>query len=171
MESSGPDQMRINWVVASDYQLDPAVDADLIKNIGPIWGSWKTWRSCATDNVICHDSAKGVELIKRNFQQTCNFYIPESSIKMLGRPSEVKVYGGKFLQEVDNIEDIVALHLASAQSDIVIMMGFDLSTVVDSADRFDTHKKKNYLGLIRRRIRLSQLHVAAPKSNSAILSL
>jgi hypothetical protein len=141
--------MRINCVVASGYQLDPAIDVNVLKNIGPVWGSWKTWRSCATDNVICHDTAKGVDLIKRNFQKNCNFYVPESSIQMLGRPSGVQVYGGKFLQEVDNIEDIVSLHLASAQSDIVIMLGFDLSTAADSPDQFETHKRKNYLGLVR----------------------
>jgi hypothetical protein len=141
--------MQINWVVSSQYQLDPAIDVDLLKNIGPIWGSWRTWRSCATDNVICHDVDKGVDLVKRNFQQTCNFYVPESSLQMLGRPPGVRVYGGSFLQEVDNMEDIVALHLASADSDIVIMMGFDLSPIAEIADRFELHKRKNYLGLVR----------------------
>lgn len=141
--------MRINWVMASDYQLDPAVNADILKNVGPIWGSWRTWRNCATDNVICHDPSKAVDLIKRNFQKNCNFYIPESSLQIAGRPAGVHAYGGKFLHEVDNIEDIIALNLASAQSDIVIMMGFDLTTSIDTADKFEVHKRKNYLGLIR----------------------
>lgn len=149
VESNRTNKVKINWVVATDYKLDPAIDADELKNIGPIWGSWKTWRSCATDNVICHDSAKSIELTKRDFQKSCNFYVPESNLQMMGRPPGILVYGGEFLLEVNNIEDIVALNLASAQSDIVIMMGFDLSTIVETADRLETHKKKNYLGLIR----------------------
>lgn len=141
--------MRINWVVASTYQLDPAIDVDSIKNVGPIWGSWRTWRSCATDNVICHDSAKSRDLVARNFQNDCNFYVPESDLTKLGRPLGVRVYGGSYHQEVDHIDDIIALHLSAAQSDIVILMGFDLSGIKDIDDKFELHKNKNYHGLVR----------------------
>ena len=141
--------MQINWVVASTYQLDPAIDVDAVKNIGPIWGSWRTWRSCATDNVVCHDSGRAQELVARNFQKDCNFYVPESNFVKIGRPLGVRIYGGNFLQEVDAIEDIVALHLASAQSNIVILLGFELTGINGIDDTFELHKKKNYHGLVR----------------------
>jgi len=149
MESHRDQIMRINWVVASTYQLDPAVDADAIKNIGPVWGSWRTWRSCATDNVICHESGRAHDLVTRNFQTDCNFYIPEANFAKLGRPPGVQVYGGDFLQEVDSIEDVIALHLAAAQSDIVILLGFELTGIKGIDDTFELHKKKNYHGLVR----------------------
>ena len=38
--------MRVNWAVAAGYSLDPAVNIDIIKGIGPLWGSWQTWRGC-----------------------------------------------------------------------------------------------------------------------------
>ena len=149
MESHRDQIMRINWVVASTYQLDPAVDADAIKNIGPVWGSWRTWRSCATDNVICHESSRAHDLVARNFQTDCNFYIHEANFVKLGRPPGIRVYGGDFLQEVDSIEDVIALHLAAAQSDIVILLGFELTGIKGIDDTFELHKKKNYHGLVR----------------------
>jgi hypothetical protein len=149
VESHWTQTMRINWVVSSTYQLDPAVDADAIKNVGPVWGSWKTWRSCATDNVICHEASRAQDLVDRNFQKNCNFYIHETNFVKLGRPPGCRVYGGDFLLEVDEIEDIIALHLAAAQSDIVILMGFKLTGIAGIDDVFELHKKKNYHGLVR----------------------
>jgi hypothetical protein len=142
--------MNISWVVASGYQIDPTVDLSILQNIGPIWGSWQTWRSCGTDNVVCHNAAKAQELIQRNFQTSCNFYIPEQNFRTAGRPQGVKFYGGEFAQEMDNIEDIIALHLASSGSNIVLMIGFDFTNIsTNITDRFNLHKIKNYYGLSR----------------------
>jgi len=140
--------MRINWVLASGYQFDPAVDIEVLKKIGPFWGSWSTWRGCGTDNVVCHNLSKSKELIKRKFQEGCNFYIPENNYQELNRPNQVKLYSGSYNLEVDNIEDIVAMHLASADSDLVLLAGFQLPPIVDPGDRFELHKIKNYYGLI-----------------------
>ena len=57
--------MNVSWVLADTLTLDPLVNIDAMKEIGPMWGSWKTWRSCQTDNVICYDLGKAQELIKR----------------------------------------------------------------------------------------------------------
>ena len=111
--------MQVNWVFADGHQLDPAIDIEKLKSIGPTWGSWRTWRSCGTDNVICHDRSKAEELLTRSFQTSCNFYIPKKYYQELNRPAGVKLYEGDFTQELDHIEDIIALHLIASTSDIV----------------------------------------------------
>lgn len=141
--------MRVNWVFAHRHQLDPTIDIDTIKGIGPSWGSWRTWRSCNTENVICHDRAKAQELIGRAFQSVCNFYIPKKYYQDLNRPVGVKLYDGDFVQELDHLEDVVAMHLVSNISDIVLLGGFDFSTLPQVADQFEQHKLRNYHGLIR----------------------
>jgi hypothetical protein len=141
--------MRINWVFASEYQIDPTVDISQIKHIGATWGGWKSWRSCQTDNVICDDPAKGRELLKRAFQAVCNFHVPRRYYQDFGRPVGTKLYDGQFAEQVDDIEDIIALHLVSSTSDIVLLAGFDLRQPTPTNDRFEQHKIQNRLGLIR----------------------
>jgi hypothetical protein len=141
--------MRVNWVLSSEYRIDPTIDPDHLKMIGPIWGSWRTWRSCSTDNVICYDFSKAQELLARAFQSVCNFYVPRKYYQDLGRPLGVKLYDGEFSHEVDYPEDIVSMHLASGTSDIVLLLGFDFSTPNFPEDKMATHKLKNWHGLIR----------------------
>jgi hypothetical protein len=141
--------VKISWVVAADHSLDPTIDVEQIKSVGPVWGSWRTWRACATDNVICHEQQKARELLDRAFQAVCNFYIPRNLYEPLARPVGVRLYDGDFDREMDNIEDIVALHLAGASSDIVLIVGFDWSLPEDVADRFERHKITNRHGLMR----------------------
>jgi len=141
--------MKITWIVAHGYQFDPSVDLDHIKNVGPIWGSWTTWRGCGTDNVICGDFAKCRDLVSRAFHSVCNFYVPSSHYQELGRPAGVKLYDGQFDQEVDNLDNIVAMHLASQQSDILLLLGFDFCPPKTVDDTFLAHKIKNYHGLMR----------------------
>lgn len=141
--------MRINWVYAADYQIDPAVDIEQIKSIAPSWGSWRTWRSCNTDNVICHDLVKAQELIGRAFQAVANFYIPKSYYQTLNRPVGVKLYDGEFDQEADGIEDIVSVHLAGSISDLVLLAGFDFGPLPALEDKYQIHKLKNRHGLLR----------------------
>ena len=64
--------MRINLVYASAYQKPEKLTIDSIKDVAPTWGSWKTWRSYATDNVVCHDLGHARELLQRSLQSTCN---------------------------------------------------------------------------------------------------
>jgi hypothetical protein len=141
--------VKISWVVAADHSLDPTVNVEQMKSVGPIWGSWRTWRACATDNVICHEQQKGRELLDRAFQAVCNFYIPRNLYEVLARPMGVRLYDGDFDRELDNIEDIVALHLAGASSDIVLVVGFDWTLPEDVSDRFERHKITNRHGLMR----------------------
>lgn len=141
--------MRINWAFADGYQIDPAIDIESIKNIGPTWGSWRTWRSCGTDNVICHDIAKARELVNRAFQAVCNLYVPKKHYQELDRPRGIKLYEGDFDHALDHAEDIIALHILSSMSDIVLMAGYDLGDIREAQDRYDGHKLQNYHGMLR----------------------
>ena len=141
--------MRVNWAVAAGYSLDPSINVDLIKGIGPLWGSWQTWRGCGTDNVICHSGTKARELLDRAFQAVCNFYVPRTEYEFLKRPVGVKLYEGSYQEQIDSMEDIVALHLCAASSDIVLLLGYDLGSMPDITDRLERHKLVNRHGLIR----------------------
>lgn len=132
--------MRINWVFAEGYKIEAKVDQ--IKSIGPTWGSWKTFKKCSTDNVICHDAKKSQELIAKAIQAVCNFYIPKKYYADLGKPIGVKLYEGEFPESVAHAEDIVSMHLAANQSDIVLLAGFDFS-------KAEKENQKPYLGMAR----------------------
>lgn len=141
--------MNINWVLSSRAILDPTVELARLKEVGSFWGSWKTWRSCQTDNVICHDLAQATELIKKQFHHTCNFYIPNSIYVALERPAGVKLYQGEFIHDVDDQEDIVAMHLAAVSSDIVLLLGFDFSETKKIEDKLLEHRAHNYRSLTK----------------------
>lgn len=141
--------MRINWVLANQLALDPLIEISTLKSIGCLWGSWTTWRSCQTDNVICHDMQKADDLINRNFHKSCNFYIPKSFYITLNRPQNVQIYEGDFIHEVENREEIISMHLAASNSDIVLLLGFDWTEQPKNADALLEHKALNYRHLIK----------------------
>ena len=133
--------MQVSWVISSEYKDDKATPEQL-KAIGNTWGSWKTWRSYSTTNVLCTNNEKARDLIKRAFHSVCNFYIPQKSYAALGRPPGVQVFDGQFPGDFDNQEDIVAMHLVS-KSDLVLLLGFNLAEVMDT-DATVKHLKKSY---------------------------
>lgn len=141
--------MNINWVLATGTQVDPVVDINRLKELGSFWGSWRTWRGCQTDNVVCHDMSRAKELIDRSFHLNCNFYIPNSFYASLDRPAGVKIYEGDFVHEVDNQEDIVAMHLAASMSEIVLLLGFDFGEQTKLEDRLAEHRAYNFRNLTR----------------------
>jgi hypothetical protein len=145
--------MNISWVLADSVSLDPTQDIESLKQIGALWGSWRTWRACSTDNVICHDQDKAVELIKRNFQTYCNFYITESVYQSINRPEGVRLYQGEFVHDVIRQEEIVAIHLAAATSEIVLLLGFDLTKLTPDPDRLKTHQAHHHRNLLRQAIK------------------
>jgi hypothetical protein len=136
--------MKITWCLADAAELDPTIEVGQLKNIGPIWGGWRTWRSWNTDNVVCHDLAQARNLVTRNFHTRCNMYLPSSSYQELDRPVGVKLYQGDFHQLVDSPDDIVSMHLAGANSDIVLLVGFDLQPKYLDHDKMAKHKWHNY---------------------------
>ena len=149
---------KISWVLADSVVLDPTQDIEELKRLGAFLGSWRTWRACQTDNVICHDQIKANELIQREFQKSCNLYIPESVNASLYRPVGVKVYAGDFVHDVVRQEEIVALHLAATTSDIVIMLGWDLAKLDANTDRLQANQAQHHRNLIRQAV-LNYNHV------------
>lgn len=141
--------MNINFVLSNTASIDPTIDIKSLKELGSLWGGWRTWRSCQTDNVICHDLAKAKELLDRRFQDICNFYIPNSSYIALERPQGVKLYEGSFAHDLDNHEDIVAMHLAASTSDVVLLLGFDFTEPIRLEDKLSEHRANNYRNLVR----------------------
>jgi hypothetical protein len=146
--------MNIQWVLADTLILDPTIDLARMKRGGAFWGSWKTWRAYSTDNVICHDMIKAQELIKREFQSTCNFYIPNSSYLSLGRPAGVRLYEGDFMgNDVINQDEIVAINLAASIGDVILLLGFDFSEASQLPDKLEDTKAKHYRGLVHQAIK------------------
>jgi hypothetical protein len=140
---------KISWVLSDSVLLDPTQDIDDLKKIGAFWGSWRTWRACQTDNVICHDQVKADELIKRQFQNLCNFYVPDSVYADLDRPANVKVYAGEFVHDVICQEEIVAMHLSASTSDIVLMLGWNLAELQHGTDRLLANQEQHHRNLVR----------------------
>lgn len=140
--------MNINLVLANNIDLDPTVDLGQLKNIGSLWGSWRTWRACSTDNVICHSGAKAADLINKGFNRTCNFYIPNSVYVALDTPDQVLAYGGTFEHEVREQDELVAMHLAAGNSDIILLLGFDWSAKSKSTDPDQLLLDHNYQNLV-----------------------
>lgn len=136
--------MRISWVIADAAQLDPTVDLVALKNIGPMWGGWQTWRSWATDNVVCHDAAQARNLVSNNFHKRCNMYVSAANYRDLNRPTDIHLYQGDFHQIVNNPDDIVSMHLASLTNDIILLFGYDLTLHTPDSDKLSKHKWHNY---------------------------
>lgn len=140
--------MNINWVLADQIILDPTVNIDQIKELGSIWGSWRTWRACSTDNVICHNTKKAHELIQRNFHTNCNFYIQNSTYQTLGRPDGVNIFEGQFIEDVEQADEIISMHLASTVSDIILLLGFNWQEQAKNTDKLIEHKARVYRTLV-----------------------
>lgn len=134
--------MQVSWIVADDFN-DPTVDPEKLKDIGTIWGSWKTWRAWTTDNVICFDTGKARDLVTRAFHAVCNLYIKEDAFTLLGRPPGVNLYAGTFPAEFDNEEEIVAMHLLADTADVVLLLGYNLE-LPEVNDKYLMHKRRNY---------------------------
>lgn len=132
--------MNISWIVTPHYYTDVN-----IKSIGPVWGCSETWQIFETDNVVCFDYRHAADLIVRNFQQKCNLYIPENFYSDLNRPSSVNLVGGKFSNDIDKKEEIVACHLVSKTSDIILLGGFDLSSDFKQLDDYELRRTDNFL--------------------------
>ena len=141
--------MNISWILADDLLIDPTIDIADLKRLGTFWGSWRTWRAFQTDNVICHNQNKAAELIKRDFQRNCNFYIPNSVYTSLAHPNGVRLYEGEFVHDVVRQEEIVAMHLAASTSDVILLLGFDWQEQSKNPNRLLEHHAHVYRTLIK----------------------
>ena len=141
--------VNIAWVVTADHDFGVGADLSVYHDIGPVWGSWASWRACGTHNVICHEHARCQELLQRGLHQQCNFFMPQQHYASLGRPQGVQLYDGDYKQDTLGLEDVIACHLASSAADLVLMMGFDFRKPEPMEDRLAAHRLRNRLGLLR----------------------
>jgi hypothetical protein len=141
--------MNINWVLATAVNLAPNVDMKKIKGIGSLWGSWRTWQAYQTDNVICHNGVKAKDLIDKKVPTVCNFYVPNNLYVVLDEPTGVLTYGGEFSHEVEEQDEIVAMHLAAMSSDIVLLLGFDWTQKNTPKDPQKRLLRHNYVNLVQ----------------------
>ena len=148
LEDSQERRMNISWVLSDSVEIDPTQSIEALKRLGAFWGSWRTWRAYQTDNVICHNQVKASELIKRDFQKQCNFYIPSSAHVALGRPAGVQLYAGEFVHDVIQQEEIVAIHLAAAASDIVLLLGWNLTELKPNSDKLKANQAQHHRNLL-----------------------
>jgi len=117
--------INIAWVIAEDYHLPPRYGTDILHAIGPIWSSWRIWRTYGSDNCVCLETADIEFCIEQEYHEYCNLYIPDS-YELTSRLS-IKRYAGMGKINLPNSIDIVTLHLAAAWQDIILLLGFDLS--------------------------------------------
>lgn len=141
--------MKTNWVVADAVVIPPDVEISVLKDIAAIWGSWRTWRGCSTDNVICNEAGQARDLLKRRMNEMCNMHVPAAIYAELDRPRSVKIYQGQFTFEIDCKEELIAMQLAAAQSDIVLLLGFDWTEKPISTDRLTAHRALNYQRFVK----------------------
>jgi len=134
--------MNIAWLFAENTLLPPATDVQAIKNVAPIWGSWRTQRGYQTDNVICWDPAQATQLVAQGYSAICNLFIHESVYDELERPKGVRVFGGEFVHAVDSCDNVVGMHLVASAADVILMVGFDFAE-----PETPTESRNNYLGL------------------------
>jgi hypothetical protein len=144
--------MNISWILSNGLIPDPELDLNKLKDIGPFWGGWQTWRSCGTDNVICNDFDRAQSLLARKFNEGCNFYIPDAIYQKLDHPTAVKLYDGTTELDLKNKEEIIAMHLATSQSDLILLLGFDWQPQPKNPDRLLEHHAQNYRTLIKQAI-------------------
>ena len=142
-------QMRISWIASHTHAWPVDVNIDDIKNVGPIWSSWRAWRACHSDNVVCDDLGHARALLARAFQAVCNLHLPRRLYQDLTRPQGVRWYDGAYQEQVQCIDDIIAMHLSAQHSDVILLTGFDFGRSTVSGDAVQDHMTRNQKGLAR----------------------
>jgi hypothetical protein len=142
--------MNIAWLFAENTVLPPTTPVQDIKDLAPIWGSWRTQRGYQTDNVVCWDPGQAEKLIRQGYAKICNLYIPKKVYQQLNKPAGARAFGGEFDFVVDSVDDIIAAHLVASVADVILMVGFDLETKTKP-----TPSRNNYIGLIAKAIESS----------------
>lgn len=142
--------MNLAWLFAENTLLPPTTSVQFIKDLAPIWGSWRTQRGYQTDNVVCWNPEQADKLVRQGYAKICNLYIPETIYQQLDQPAGVRAFGGGFDFVVDSVDDIIATHLVASVADVILMVGFDLEPKIKpSASR------SNYIGLLAQAIESS----------------
>jgi hypothetical protein len=135
--------MNIAWLFAENTILPPTTPVQAIKDLAPIWGSWRTQRSYQTDNAICWDPAQAEKLVRQGYAKICNLYISEKVYVQMDCPAGVQAFGGDINLAVDSVEDIIATWIVGSKADVILMVGFDLE-----AKPNPTKSRNDYIGIL-----------------------
>jgi len=127
--------MKISWVVAMSARERLSTDTiTAMKSIGEIWGGVATWRHWQTDHVIASTVNSGRWLLEREIQKSASVYVSKKLYQELRRPDDVQLFDALDNVEAKDIDDLIALNLASVDAAIVLCVGFDLSTPISTGD-------------------------------------
>lgn len=119
--------MNIAWVIAEKYLLPPKIPTSALNDAAPIWASWRLWRTYNIDNTVCYQDTDVEQVIDQGYHEVSNLYISETAWQKLQKPTGVKCFGGSFPKSIAQSEDVIAVHLAAAQNDLILLLGFDLA--------------------------------------------
>lgn len=144
--------MEYCWLVHKDYNPESTIGVDKMKEIATMWGSWKSHRLCQTDNCIVEDLKDATSLIKRGFNLTTNLWTHEENYIPLERPEALSIHKIGIDKDLIDRDDLVALALAGARYDLVMVVGFNLSAT-ESKDKLEIHEHKRYLSAIANIVR------------------
>lgn len=118
--------MNISWVLA-EYAILPAnISAQTLNSVAPVWSSWRNVRGYQVDNAVCYDTQTAQQLINHDWHQLCNLYVPTELQQQIEK-SPVYSFGGTFDLDLTSKDDIVCLHLAASQNQVVLLLGFDFT--------------------------------------------
>jgi hypothetical protein len=119
--------MNIAWVIAEKYLLPPSISTAALNDAAPTWASWRLWRTYNVDNTVCYQDEDAKQVINQGYHEVSNLYISEPAWQKLNKPPGVKCFGGVFPKSILQAEDVVSIHLAAAQNDLLLLLGFNLS--------------------------------------------
>jgi hypothetical protein len=118
--------MNVSWVLAEHAILPANVSASTLNSVAPVWSSWRHVRGYQVDNAVCYDTAAAQQLIDHDWHQLCNLYVP-TELQQKTKKCPVYAFGGTFDFDIASHDDIVCLHLAASQNQVVLLLGFDLA--------------------------------------------
>jgi hypothetical protein len=145
--------VEICWVVQKDYDPKSDIGAEKMKELCTVWGSYKSWRQCQTDNCVVEDFSEARRLVDRDFNLKTNLWTHEENYDDLGRPEALSLHKITIDKTLQDKDDLVALALAGARYDLVMCIGFDISFHKDITDKLELHEHKRYLSAIANIVR------------------
>lgn len=143
--------MNIAWLFSENTVLRPDIDLQKIKDIAPIWGSWRIQRGYHIDNAVCWNNEQAEKLIAQGYSKICNLFVHQSVYNQQKKPNTINVFDGEFGMPVDCPDDVIAAHLVESAADVVLMMGFDFEQRKKSSE-----SRNNYISLMAQLIKSSQ---------------
>jgi hypothetical protein len=115
--------MNIAWAISENLHLPPKYSTQQLHDIAPIWSSWRAWRAYQSDNCVASNQTEIEFCIQHQYYQHCNLYLPDSYDLRISAP--IRRYSGSGHMARPGLDDVIALHLAAAHQDLILLLGFD----------------------------------------------